>query len=315
MVTTSAIWAHDGFRHEALLYAGEQEFVDATAAFVADGVAAHEPVLVVVDAPKIQKLRDALGRDADEVHFADMDRIGGNPARIIPTWRDFVGERANAVPMRGVGEPIGPGRTPAELVECQRHESLVNLAFSGAPSWWLLCPYDTETLDPSIIDEARRSHPLVHEDGIEHRSEQFTGIETNPGRLEPPLPQPPADALELSFDGFALEPVRRFVETEAANAGLGAGRIEDLVVAVHEVVSNSVRHGGGGGTLQLWSESGDVVCEVRDRGRIADPLVGRRRPPMTSEGGRGLWLVNQLCDLVQLRVGGGTVVRMHVHTG
>jgi anti-sigma regulatory factor (Ser/Thr protein kinase) len=106
--------------------------------------------------------------------------------------------------------------------------------------------------------------------------------------------------------------VRRFVETEAAHAGLGTRRTENLVVAVNEVVSNSVRHGGGGGTLQLWAESGDVVCEVRDRGRIADPLAGWRRPPTTTEGGRGLWLVNQLCDLVQVRVGGGTVVRMHV---
>jgi hypothetical protein len=160
-----AAWAHDGFRHEALLYAGEDEFVDATAGFVADGVAADEPVLVVVGAAKVERLRAALGRDADRVQFADMADVGTNPARIIPAWRDFVGDRGHSGPMRGVGEPIWAGRSSAELIECQRHESLLNLAFSGAPAWWLLCPYDTEALDPSVIDEARRSHPIVSEEG------------------------------------------------------------------------------------------------------------------------------------------------------
>jgi hypothetical protein len=52
---------------------------------------------------------------------------------------------------------------------------------------------------------------------------------------------------------------------------------------------------------------------VRDRGRIDDPLVGRIRPGPEQHRGRGLWLVNQLCDLVQLRTSGnGTIVRMHM---
>jgi anti-sigma regulatory factor (Ser/Thr protein kinase) len=116
----------------------------------------------------------------------------------------------------------------------------------------------------------------------------------------------------VSFDEVAREPVRRLVTTEARRAGLDTRRTEDLVVAVNEVVSNSVRHGGGGGILQIWHEGGSLVCEVRDRGHMADPLVGRRKPPTSVEGGRGLWLVNQICDLVQVRGGGGNVVRMHL---
>ena len=47
---------------------------------------------------------------------------------------------------------------------------------------------------------------------------------------------------------------------------------------------------------------------------IVDPLVGRSLPPADEIGGRGLWLVNQLCDLVQMRWdAGGTVVRVHMH--
>jgi hypothetical protein len=111
------------FRHEALLYAGEAEFVDRTLPFIRDGLDADEPTLVVVDAAKIERLRSALDGDADRVHFTDMAVVGHNPARIIPAWRAFVDEhRGTGRQLRGIGEPISATRSPAELVECQRHE-------------------------------------------------------------------------------------------------------------------------------------------------------------------------------------------------
>jgi hypothetical protein len=59
-----------------------------------------------------------------------------------------------------------------------------------------------------------------------------------------------------------------------------------------------------------------LVFEVADGGRIADPLAGRRRPPGSQQGGHGLWLCNQVCDLVQLRTfAGGSVVRLHTRLG
>ena len=55
------------------------------------------------------------------------------------------------------------------------------------------------------------------------------------------------------------------------------------------------------------------MCEVRDTGLIAEPLVGRHRPEDGTVGGHGLWLVNQLCDLVQVRSSPtGSVVRVHM---
>ena len=88
---------------------------------------------------------------------------------------------------------------------------------------------------------------------------------------------------------------------------------EPTSCSVHEVVSNSIRHGGGAGTLHLWRDDDALVCEVRDGGRIDDPLVGRERPEFGRAGGRGLWLANQLCDLVQVRsFSDGSVVRLHV---
>ena len=90
-------------------------------------------------------------------------------------------------------------------------------------------------------------------------------------------------------------------------------RTADLVLAAYELSTNSVQHGGGRGTLRVWRQADDVVCEVRDSGHISDPMLGRVRPPTDAAGGRGLWLANQLCDLVQLRsFSSETVTRLHM---
>jgi len=133
MLAESAHAGDDDFRHEAFFYAGEKEFADGTSAFLADGIRAGEPALVVGSSRKIDLLRRRLKTDAGQIVFADMADVGTNPAWIIPAWTDFVSQYG-ARPLRGIGEPIWAERSPAELVECQRHESLLNVAFAGAPA-------------------------------------------------------------------------------------------------------------------------------------------------------------------------------------
>jgi len=95
--------------------------------------------------------------------------------------------------------------------------------------------------------------------------------------------------------------------------GLGEARAGDAVTAVNEVASNSLRHGGGSGVLRTWPTDDSLVFEVSDEGVIDAPLVGRVRPGYDAPGGRGLWMVNQLCELVQVRSSStGTTVRMHL---
>jgi len=109
-----------------------------------------------------------------------------------------------------------------------------------------------------------------------------------------------------------LGEVRRRVAAAAERAGMGPAEVTDLVTATSELAANSVVHGGGSGTLRLWREEERLLAEVEDRGRIEQPLVGRLRPNLYQEGGRGLWLANKLCDLVQIRSGdAGTTVRLH----
>ena len=129
------------------------------------------------------------------------------------------------------------------------------------------------------------------------------------GELRPPAARP--EVLEFGISG--LSEVRSRVARAAQRAGLDPRGVADLVTAASELAANSVMHGGGTGTLRLWSEGDDLLVEVEDRGLIDEPLVGRLRPTISQEGGRGLWLANQLCDLVQIRSSErGTKVRLHI---
>jgi anti-sigma regulatory factor (Ser/Thr protein kinase) len=304
----------EAFRHEALLYSGADGFIEGTLPFVRDGANAGDAMLVVVDAAKIEWLRDALGADADAVEFADMTEVGSNPARIIPAWRAFVDAHAGRR-TRGVGEPIWAQRSAAELVECQRHEALLNLAFADAAGFMLLCPYDVGALGPAVIEQACHSHPVLVSGGAGRASASYVGVEAVAAPFAEALPEPPDSAYALAFDSSTLGAVRNLVVERATAAGLSEQRAGDLVLAVNEVATNSVIHGGGQGVLRIWCEPDALICEVSDGGAIVEPLAGREPPPDGRLGGQGLWLCNQLCDLVQIRsFADGAVVRLHMCT-
>jgi anti-sigma regulatory factor (Ser/Thr protein kinase) len=299
-MTTTA--TRTGFRHEALLYAGDDEFVEKAGSFVAEGRDAGDAILVVVAARKIALLRDHLGRAADGVEFADMAAIGANPARIIPAWRAFVATHgASGRGMRGIGEPIDASRSPDVLVECERHECLLNVAFASSPSWTLLCPYDTAALPPAVIQEALRNHPYLR-NGESVTNSRFRGLADCSPHLDAPLPEPPAHATTFHVDIETLGALRALTTSLARAHGFGKRAAEDFVLTVHELATNSIRHGGGTGIVRLWAAEDEVFADVRDQGRIVDPLVGRMEPSLDLASGRGLWLANQLADLVEIRV-------------
>jgi anti-sigma regulatory factor (Ser/Thr protein kinase) len=187
-----------------------------------------------------------------------------------------------------------------------------NLAFDQAPSWWLLCPYDTSSLDAAVIAEAERSHPFVSDGRLSRGSSCYFGIEAGE-TLDAPLDEPTAQVGELWFTWQSLTELRILVSAAAARAGLLSARVADMVLAANEVATNSLHHGGGSGRMRLWPHNAGLVCEISDAGQIASPLVDRRRPGAGFADSRGLWLVNQLCDLVQLRSSPtGTTIRLHM---
>ncbi len=305
------------FCHQVLFYDDADEFLAGTVPFVRDALEAAEPAMVALGKEKIRLLTAELGGDAAQVRFADMEELGRNPARLIPVWREFLDEHGGpGRAVRGIGEPIWPGRRAVEIDECQRHESLLNAAFGETPVLSLLCPYDSGRLADDVLEAARGCHPFVAYEGESRENPACVEADSSPGPFAGALPPPPAEAELLAFDRDSLHRVRERAAGAAQTAGLSAGRTDDLVTSVSELAANSVLHGGGGGTLSFWRDASDLVVEVGDLGWIEEPLAGRRRPSPTQEGGRGLWLANQLCDLVQIRSRrGSTVVRLRMSMG
>lgn len=303
--------SHESYRHEAFLYRTDEEFVRSTLDFVQDGLALGQAVMVVLVPSRLDALRSALPSE-DGVVWVDMTELGRNPARIVPAWRAFVDRHGGrGRPVRGVGEPVWAGRRPVEVVECQLHEALLNLAVDPDTALWLRCPYDAAALDTAVLEEAARSHPALVEGGEYRGSTTYGGAHHASTAFRRRLPEPAGPVEEIAFDA-ALADLRPRVLARAGAAGLSSDRSADLALAVWEAATNSVRHAGGEGVLRVWEQDGALVCEVRDSGRLDDLLVGRRAPDLTAEGGRGLWLVNQLSDLVQVRSDqDGSAVRVH----
>lgn len=304
------------FAHVALLYDGDAEFLAGTVPFVEAGLDAGEPSLIAVPSERLRLIEGALGPAArDLVRYAPMEDLGRNPAWIIPAWAEFIAPHLEAGrPVRGIGEPVWAGRNADELIECDRHEALLNLAMDGVHGFSLLCPYDIGSLGADVIAGAHRNHPRHEHAGCTTESHAYAS--TVPVQLTDPLPPPPAHAERVRFGRDDAWSVRRRLASVAGDAGLDAERLEDLAVAASEALSNSVEHGGGSGEIVWWAERDRFVCEIRDVGEIDDPLVGRVRPDPTRGSGRGMWLIHQLCDLVQIRhlPGGCKAIRLHLTT-
>jgi len=300
-----------GYRHEAFLYSGLDEFLSGTMSFIRRALSAGDPLLVVVSGEKVGLLRQRLGAEAEHVSFADMADVGDNPGRIIAVWQEFVAAQAGSRQLWGIGEPVHPERSPTELAECQLHEALLNVAFDAATPFWLLCPYDLEALAVKVIDEARRTHPFIARGDERQACGSFRPIDlADP--FDRPVPAGPADAAGMSFEAGGLRRLRAFVTEQAERAGLDQRSAAAMVLAVSEIATNSVRHGGGHGELRAWVRDRCLVCEVSDRGHITSPLAGRVRPVLDGRGGAGLWVANQLCDLVQIFSSPrGTTVRVY----
>jgi anti-sigma regulatory factor (Ser/Thr protein kinase) len=294
--------------HTALFYRSEAEYTGQIAAFVRAGLAQGEPALIALPGDKARMIGACLDAMPGELVFADMAELGRNPARIIPEVRSFT-DKHPGQRVRYAGEPVWPGRSAAEMCEAARHEALVNLAFARAQAT-ILCPYDASRLAGSVLADARRTHQEPAASG----ATAATWRDNLPAECDRPLEAPPAGAEAVAY-AADLVPVRRLVERHARRAGLGVDRTVDLVLAANEIAANTICHTAGGGVIHVWHTGAEVLCQVHDSGRITDPLAGRvRHGP--DDGGHGLWLVNQVCDLVELRSGdAGTTVRMHMRRG
>ena len=296
------------FRHEALPYLGAGAFVACCADTVRDGVENDERVIVLAPGARLAEVTDAIVDDQDDVTLLAIDEHGRNPNRIATLLHTFEisGEGRRSL---GVVDMSGESRSSAALDEARFADAVLNLTQLRVWPMSVVCLYDNDRLDTEGLHALRCSHPVVRG--------QDTNVDYDPDlatRLfATDLPAPPMAAERFDIHGPQLGDAREFVRLEAGQHGVAADRVDDLVLAVNEIVTNSLRHGGGHAAVAVWFDGASVVCEVRDQGYISDPLAGRFAPLPSVSSGRGLWLANHLCDLVQVRSAPGrSVVRMYV---
>jgi anti-sigma regulatory factor (Ser/Thr protein kinase) len=297
-----------GIRHVAWLYRTPSEYLAGIRGFVHAGASAGEPVLVAVPAGRLSPGWN-LPVEQTGAHSLDAARLGRNPARLMPAVREFA-DHYEGQRVRVISELTWGGRSSAELGEVARYEAMANVFFAATPIT-MLCPYNAAGLPGRAIAAACESHPWLRDGRSERHSDEFRATADSRSGLQPPLQAPPG-ARVLSY-WRDLRPVRELVAAEAARAGLSGTRQTDLVIAASEVAANTLKHTAGAGLLSIWVTDDEILCQLDDSGLIDDPLAGYGRPAGDALGGQGLWLVNQVCDLAEVRTGAvGTTIRLHM---
>lgn len=301
--------------HDALLYADDDEFVGALEPFVRAGLAAGEPVVAVVPRHNIALLRDALSDAADDISYVDAAEWYVRPAMTIEGYARVLDElvAAGAPRVRVIGE-VQFGDSAGAHVEWTRYEAALNHVFAGSPAW-IVCPYDERVLPPGVVSDARRTHSRVAERTAWADSPYYLAPELLLRSLTPPAAPTGRCLLRMPVDAD-LARVRRSLAGVAASAGVGGTRLDDLVAAANEVLTNGVRHGRGHVELVVTASGRELVCEVIDQGPgLPDEVAGYVPidPQDGREGGMGIWLARYLCDRLELaRDSRGFVVRLVV---
>jgi anti-sigma regulatory factor (Ser/Thr protein kinase) len=291
--------------HQGLLYGSTEEFVANAAPLLRGAVERGDPALVVGQPPRLDALRQQLDGHASEIDFHDAREWYRVPAWTLAAYHQYVARRGADRRVWMVGEPVwsddpaDPEGSADRTTEWHRYESIVNVALAGRAAS-LLCAYDAKTVPAAVLASARQTHPELTAAGGAQRSAEFLTPAEFTG-LNRTRPRPaPADATVLAFALPQLAEVRRTASAWATTAGLPDERARELLIAIHEVVSNAVEHGGGHGVAKLWSTPGDVICEVTSPAPMKDPFPGYLPPDARQERGRGLWMARQICSRVDV---------------
>ncbi|MFI7113101.1 anti-sigma factor RsbA family regulatory protein [Nonomuraea sp. NPDC050227] len=289
-------------KHVAVPYDSDRAFLDLVVPRVRTALDEDRRVLVVTRPDRLALLAEALDGDARRIDSRPAGAWYGHPHRMLAAYHEYTRGRPTLV----VGEPVWTDLSEPRIQDLIRYDSVVNAALAAAPSV-MLCLYDLRDVPEPVRELTPVVHPLVLGAGGEAASGRFV----QPHELvldgdDAPFPEPGPGACLVRFTARELKRLRQTVGDYARTAGMDRNLISSLVLSVSEIAANCVEHGAGFGTITMWVEERDLVCEIADPGgALDDPLPGYIPPEPESPRGYGLWISRQLCDRVQLRDEGG----------
>ena len=295
--------------HRALLYDSLDHFVDASAAFVRDGLERDEPVWLISGSPSTDALIESLGDAAAALELTAAEEWFRSPSRTLTTLRHRLDEHSGPGVIRALGEIPWTSMRAGTRTDWMGVEAALNHVLADRPAH-MLCAYDAQRLPDRVIDHARRTHAAVQtRDGLAP-SAAYAAPDVVLAELRAaPMARPPRHAASLQFDDRP-GPARDFVAARAMAAGLAGEKLADLRLAVAEIVTNAILHGRLPHWVHVWLDGDDVVCEVEDGGAgVPSPVTGLVVPPSDSPAGRGVWVARQLCDRLEIS---GARVRLRV---
>lgn len=306
---------HTALRHDALIYGSDDEFTAALVPFVEEGLGRGDAVVAVTTPANIAALGDRLGARSRSVEFVDAGAWYQAPARTIAGYRAKLDEAlgAGAPGVRVIGE-VAFGDDESDHRDWSRYESVLNRVFADAPAW-IVCPYDSRRLPSTVVDQAARTHPHLFGVTGRRRSEAYLPPEQFVHQLPAAGAEPPPDAAAATLAGAGdLRAARTWLREHAVAAGLAAHRLEELLVAAGEVMTNALVHGRPPVRVCLWRSGDDLNVQIADSGAgIHDPLAGFEPPAAEDlpQRGMGLWLARQFCRAVEILPGRGGA-RVHL---
>ncbi|MEH0937951.1 sensor histidine kinase [Micromonospora psammae] len=298
---TGAAAGHHGYYHEAIVYDSDEELLAVVLPFLRDGVAAGEPTMVAFGDDHTALVRGALPPDSGVVFLGGGD-VYARPAGAIRAYRKLLAEHAaaGATQIRIVGElpPVAFGPTWDWWA---RYESAINHAYDEWPLW-SMCPYDRRTTPAAVLADVARTHPrTATPDGRHLPNEAYTEPRAYLRENRPIV----VDPIERTTPAVELtDPTP--VEARQAVHRVGSGRlpvddVDDLAVAVSEIVTNALRHGLPPVRFRLWAGADRMVVTVSDGGAgPTDPFAGLLPADGATSGGLGLWITHQSCDHVAM---------------
>jgi anti-sigma regulatory factor (Ser/Thr protein kinase) len=308
------------YTHDALFFDSPGQLTDVAVPFLLEGLAAGEAAVVATSSGTANLLREAVDGDP-RVHVIERgDVYRARTPTAITTFRRLAEQHAadGVKRVRVVGE-VDFGPTERDWLEWQRYESVINDALAEWPLWGL-CVFDTQRLPAPLIESALRTHSTLVTDGDRAPNPDFA----DPADYLRSLPVP-VEPLEDTAPRLAAPDVSDFIGLRHAVAAeldrVPAPRdaVEDFLLAVDEMTSNAMRHGGPPVSLRLWVADDRIVCTISDHGPgWDDPFAGYgpAHGEDLSRGGMGLWLARQLCDHVDISSdGAGARVRLTLRLG